>query len=322
MQYYPTWRGGGREPASRSIPERSGVGYPYGAERWNSGTLPTDYRFTGQRYAGYIKLYAMGARWYDYYLNRFVQPDTIIPQPENPQSLNRYSYVYNNPLVYRDKDGHFPVPWDPVGAFQDMKEGFKAGLDAVKALAVGDFDEAGRKWFYASVTASGMKPDLMRAANWWETVNSDMSTIFSGRPLKERVGPAVRQGINAVGIATLVTGFGGAVGGTASQSQAQPMTRLYRAVGEEELQQLMETGVFQSPGSAEGKYFATTLEDAMTWGERLMGEGNYRVIQLDLPSELVEQFYAWERLDTIGPAYYATLEQLKDLILALTEAAK
>jgi len=33
-----------------------------------------------------------GARFYDPYLNRWIQPDTIIPDPGNPQSLNRYSY--------------------------------------------------------------------------------------------------------------------------------------------------------------------------------------------------------------------------------------
>jgi RHS repeat-associated protein len=74
------------------------VGYPYGAERWSSGTLPTDYRFTGQRYDGYIKLYAMGARWYDYELGRWTSPDAIAPSPENPQSFNRFSYVLGNPL--------------------------------------------------------------------------------------------------------------------------------------------------------------------------------------------------------------------------------
>ena len=36
--------------------------YPYGEERWHTSTLPTDYRFTGQAYDSYIKLYAMGAR--------------------------------------------------------------------------------------------------------------------------------------------------------------------------------------------------------------------------------------------------------------------
>lgn len=31
-----------------------------------------------------------------------------MPQPENPQSLNRYAYVNNNLLVYVDADGRFP----------------------------------------------------------------------------------------------------------------------------------------------------------------------------------------------------------------------
>jgi hypothetical protein len=39
---------------------------------------------------------------------RFLSPDTVIPSPGNPQALNRYSYVYNNPIVYRDPSGHFP----------------------------------------------------------------------------------------------------------------------------------------------------------------------------------------------------------------------
>jgi len=34
------------------------------------------------------------------------QPDTIVPEPGNPQALNRYSYVLNNPLRYNDPSGH------------------------------------------------------------------------------------------------------------------------------------------------------------------------------------------------------------------------
>jgi hypothetical protein len=46
------------------------------------------------------------ARYYAHYLNRWIQPDTIVPQPGNPQTLNRYSYVNNNPVRYTDPTGH------------------------------------------------------------------------------------------------------------------------------------------------------------------------------------------------------------------------
>ena len=44
---------------------------------------------------------------YSPYINHFIQPDSIIPNPANPQSLNRYSYANNNPLNYTDPTGHF-----------------------------------------------------------------------------------------------------------------------------------------------------------------------------------------------------------------------
>jgi hypothetical protein len=51
----------------------------------------------------------MGSRWYDPQLGRWISPDPIVPNPGNPQSLNRYSYVYNRPLVYVDDSGHIPI---------------------------------------------------------------------------------------------------------------------------------------------------------------------------------------------------------------------
>lgn len=81
---------------------------PYGESRWSSGTLPTDYRFipcgapsAGQRSeeATLGSLYDYGARYYSPALGRFLSPDTIVPQPGDPQALNRYSYTLNNPLT-------------------------------------------------------------------------------------------------------------------------------------------------------------------------------------------------------------------------------
>ena len=40
------------------------------------------------------------------YINRFLQPDSIIPDLSNPQSWNRYSYVTNRPVNFSDPTGH------------------------------------------------------------------------------------------------------------------------------------------------------------------------------------------------------------------------
>ena len=55
-------------------------------------------------------------RYYNPALGRFVSADTIVPNPGDPQSLNRYSYVRNNPLKYTDPSGHIygPDPYDPA----------------------------------------------------------------------------------------------------------------------------------------------------------------------------------------------------------------
>jgi RHS repeat-associated protein len=52
--------------------------YPFGAVRWVTGTLGTDFGFTGQRADAYIKLHLMGARWYDSRIGRWISADTIV----------------------------------------------------------------------------------------------------------------------------------------------------------------------------------------------------------------------------------------------------
>ncbi|MBE7529096.1 MAG: RHS repeat-associated core domain-containing protein [Chloroflexi bacterium] len=47
-----------------------------------------------------------GARFYVPGLGRFASADSIIPNPANPQSYNRYSYVLNRALNFTDPTGH------------------------------------------------------------------------------------------------------------------------------------------------------------------------------------------------------------------------
>lgn len=68
-------------------------------------TPPTDFGFTGQRFEDEVALYDYGARWYDPALGRFLQPDSIVPDPADPMSWNPYSHVRNNPVNRVDPSG-------------------------------------------------------------------------------------------------------------------------------------------------------------------------------------------------------------------------
>ncbi len=64
------------------------------------------YAYAGQEYDSELGLYHMGARLYAPAMGRFITSDPFIPDPYNPQSLNRYAYVMNNPLRYIDPSGY------------------------------------------------------------------------------------------------------------------------------------------------------------------------------------------------------------------------
>ena len=81
---------------------------PYGEDRDTGSSLNTDRKFTGQTEDEAAGLYWYASRAYDPEIGRFVSPDSIVPAPGNPQSLNRYSYVYNNPLGLVDPTGYVP----------------------------------------------------------------------------------------------------------------------------------------------------------------------------------------------------------------------
>jgi RHS repeat-associated protein len=79
---------------------------PFGETRDGAGAARTDIQYTGQRAEADVGLIHMRARSYDPQLGRFISADSIVPRPYDPQALNRYSYVYSNPINYTDPTGH------------------------------------------------------------------------------------------------------------------------------------------------------------------------------------------------------------------------
>ena len=80
--------------------------FPYGATRTQTGSVDVHHKFTSQELDDSTGLYFYGARYYDAVLGRFISADTVIQSLRNPQSLNRYAYALNNPMIYTDPSGH------------------------------------------------------------------------------------------------------------------------------------------------------------------------------------------------------------------------
>ncbi|MDY7080599.1 MAG: RHS repeat-associated core domain-containing protein [Chloroflexota bacterium] len=78
----------------------------WGEATWATGSLTLPLGYTGQQYDVDTGLLYLHARWYYPRLARFISPDTMVPEPGNPQDLNRYSYVRNSPLNYVDPSGY------------------------------------------------------------------------------------------------------------------------------------------------------------------------------------------------------------------------
>jgi RHS repeat-associated protein len=83
---------------------------------------PTENHFTGKERDTESGLDYMFARYYNSATGRFLSPDWSAktePVPnsklENPQTLNLYAYVGNNPLVKVDPDGHMETLAEQVG---------------------------------------------------------------------------------------------------------------------------------------------------------------------------------------------------------------
>jgi RHS repeat-associated protein len=79
---------------------------PWGAVSKSIGNIDQTHRFTGQELDPESGLYYYSGRYYDQEISRFISPDPYIQAPDDPQNLNRYSYVLNNPQGYVDPTGY------------------------------------------------------------------------------------------------------------------------------------------------------------------------------------------------------------------------
>jgi len=133
--------------------------YPYGGEISVTGpTYANNYKFTGKERDAESGLDYFGARHYASPVGRWMVPDwaakpTDVPYANfgNPQSLNLYSYVQNNPTTVGDPDGHIGAEEiasdvaEELASHPEAVEKALAGVaSATEAIEVGAAATAGR----------------------------------------------------------------------------------------------------------------------------------------------------------------------------------
>ncbi len=99
-------------------PEQTCSSLPYG-DAESCAPSPTEHLFTGKERDIESGNDYFGARYYASTMGRWMSPDwsvKVMPVPyaklDNPQSLNLYAYVGNNPLIRFDVDGHYDCQGD------------------------------------------------------------------------------------------------------------------------------------------------------------------------------------------------------------------
>ncbi|MBC2734071.1 MAG: hypothetical protein HF981_06910 [Desulfobacteraceae bacterium] len=163
---------------------------PYGAFRSQTGTAVSDYKFTDQEWDAEAGLYNYDARLYDPVIGRFISADSIVPDPINPQSLNRYTYVHNNPLIYVDPTGH----WETDGDYGPERDGLESDI----ADAAGMGYEGGSE-SYRTNTRRDNPMDLQRvliSRSWrsFEDMKNYMGWAFRA------LNPSITYSFSVVGL--------------------------------------------------------------------------------------------------------------------------
>lgn len=114
-----------------------------------TGTDANHYKFTGKELDDETGLYNYGARYYSPALGRFMTPDWSrkpVPVPyanlKDPQTLNLYAYVRNNPVSLPDLDGHAVQLSDNEDERKRQLAAFQKGVGATAGKYL--YDNAGK----------------------------------------------------------------------------------------------------------------------------------------------------------------------------------
>jgi RHS repeat-associated protein len=236
--------------------------------------------FTGKERDAETGLDYFGARYLASAQGRFTSPDwSPTPQPvpfadlSNPQTLNLYSYVANNPLRTTDPNGHCGLDlncWSEFGSgvadttYRPIVHAVTNPVQTVKGVA--------NAVAHPVDTAVAVKDAVVQTTN----------AALSGDP--KAIGQVVGTVVSAVATA-------GAAKAVTSLAKGTATTNLYRAVGTAEADSIGAARAFTAaPNGTEFKGFFFAEADAQSFGSRMtqMTGDTHSVVEGAAPTKLVK----------------------------------
>ncbi|MEO0788321.1 MAG: hypothetical protein AAFY36_06665 [Bacteroidota bacterium] len=86
---------------------------------------------------------------------------------------------------------------------------------------------------------------------------------------------------------------------------------LFRAISNAEHEDLLSNGFRPGTNSLEGKWFAESFENALSWGNLLYDGRNFLICSIELSDSVYSGLFRLTNLDGIGPAVYAEITDLQ-----------
>jgi len=300
--------------------------YPWGGELQFVNNDSNHYKFTGKERDSETGLDYFGARYYGNWVGRFLTPDwaakpITVPYANfgNPQSLNLYSYVKNNPRTLGDPDGHqSPSSCGPGCIMQliEISNRFDADPGGFgKALAIGAVKGLGRTVLHtgqfvgAATLTSWMPPQ--QSMNLFKAVTpSILTNAVTPSNDVEAVGSKGAQ--VGVAAASLLLPFAAP---SEAATAAAETTTLFRAIAPAEAESIESLGAFSaSPTGSLFKGFFFAESDASSFAARMteMTGDTHTVIGAEASTDLVNAS-ATHNAATEGPGVLIKNEDLPQI---------
>jgi RHS repeat-associated protein len=256
---------------------------PYGSLSRTEGSYDSPFKFTGQRQDPGTGLILFPARAYDPELGRFLQADPFVQDPSDPQTLNRYAYVRNNPINLVDPTGHFffaifaaIVAITKVAAVgAAVGAAVNAGIAAVTGGDVGKAALSGAGFGATFAVAGALAAPALASATAAAQAGSALARVgaFTIQAAQFGAAGAVGGGIDSsYDGGSFGRGAGtGALVSVATFGAGKALGPVFNQIGEAIGPQLAQVGqavASSSVGQQLGRYFAQGSDDAVYAGVR------------------------------------------------------